>query len=207
MATKNNYIAVAYTLYVRDEDEADATEALAEQCDTEHPFQFISGLQSVLPAFESQVCDKQKGASFDFRLPSGQAYGPVQDELMFDVERSVFEINGRFDKEHIFEGNIIPLQGEDGQQFNAVVIEVKPDAVTIDLNHPRAGQELHFVGTVVENREATADEITGMLNLMSGESCGCHCGECGGECADEHGNHCHDHHDHEDGGCHCGHYH
>ena len=54
--------------------------------------------------------------------------------------------------------------------------------MTIDLNHPRAGQDLHFVGTVVEKREATNEEVTQMVNVLSG-GCGCGCGEnCNGSC-------------------------
>lgn len=199
MAIQNNYVAVAYKLYVKDEE--DEQEALVEQCDTVHPFQFISNLQCVLPAFEKQVAGLQRGEKFDFVIPCAEAYGEFQDELMFDVPRKTFEIDGRFDKEHIYEGNIIPLQGEDGERFNATVIEVKNDAVTIDLNHPRAGQDLHFVGMVVENREATSDELTGMVNMMAGDSCGCGCCDCeDGSCGSGCGSGCG--HGHGHGHCH-----
>ncbi len=196
MAVQNNYIAVAYKLYVKDEE--DEQESLVEQCETTHPFQFISNLGCVLKSFEERLDPLKKGDKFDFVIPCQEAYGEFQDELMFDVPRSVFELDGRFDKERIFEGNIIPLQGEDGQHFNATVIEVKNKAVTIDLNHPRAGQDLHFVGLVVEHREATGSEITGMVNMMANDSCGCGCG-CD-DCGDDHG--CGHHHD-----CECGHHH
>ena len=105
---------------------------------------------------------------------------------MFDVPKTAFMQNGKFDTSHIYEGTIIPLQAEDGSRFNGVVIEVKEDAVTIDLNHPRAGQDLHFVGTVVKHREATNEEITQMITALSGGCGGCggcgggSCGDCGG---------------------------
>lgn len=93
-------------------------------------------------------------------------------------------MNGVFDSQRIYDGNIIPLQGEDGNRFYGTVIEVKDDAVTLDLNHPRAGQDLHFVGTVCENRPASNEEITASLNYMSGEGCG-GCGGCGeGGCSE-----------------------
>lgn len=198
---ENKYIAVAYQLYVKDEE--DEQEALTEQCDEQHPFQFISNLGCVLPAFEKALEDKATGDNFDFVIPCAEAYGEFKDEMMFDVPKHVFEINGRFDSEHIFEGNIIPLQGEDGSRFNATVIEVKAEAVTIDLNHPRAGEDLHFVGKVVELRPATNDEITGMVNMLSGEG-GCNCG-CGGHCGEEGCGGCGEHH--HDEGCGCGHCH
>ena len=184
MAVENNYITVAYKLYVKDED--DKEEELVEECSAEHPFMFISNLGHTIPAFESAVAGLQKGSVFDFVIPCKDAYGEFNDELMFDVEKKMFEINGVFDSQHIYEGNIIPLQGEDGSRFHGTVIEVKDDAVTLDLNHPRAGQDLHFIGTVCENRPATNEEITATLNYMSGEGCGGGCGSCGG-CGDDGG--------------------
>lgn len=193
---QNKYICVSYKLYVKDIE--DTTEELIEECSTEHPFQFISGLGEVIPMFEEKVANIEKGENFDFIIPCKDGYGEYNEELMFDVEKKVFEINGRFDKDHIYEGNIIPLQGQDGERFFGVVIEVKENAVTIDLNHPRAGQDLHYVGTIVENREATNDELTGRLNMMSSDGCGCGCcgGGCGGDCSE--GN---------ESGCGCGHCH
>lgn len=196
MAVQNDYVAVSYKLYVKDED--DEQEALFEQCETTHPYQFITHLGCVIPAFEQQMENLKKGDSFDFVIPCTEAYGEVEDELMFDVPRSVFEIDGRFDKTNIYEGNIIQLQGKDGQQFNATVIEVKDDAVTLDMNHPLAGQNLHYVGVVVERREATPDELTGWINMMSGDGCGCGCDHCDSQCG-------HDHH--HDDHCGCGHCH
>ncbi len=184
MASENNYITIAYKLYVKDED--DKEEDLVEECSAEHPFMFISNLGQALPAFEQAVEGLQKGSAFDFVIPCKDAYGEFNDDLMFDVEKKMFEVNGVFDSQHIYEGNIIPLQGEDGSRFHGTVIEVKDDAVTLDLNHPRAGQDLHFIGTVCENRPASNEEITATLNFMSGEGCGGGCGSCGG-CGDEGG--------------------
>ena len=174
MAKKSNYITVAYKLYVSDGD--DIQNDLVEECSVEHPFMFISGLGCVLPAFEKEIDSLKAGDAFDFTIPCEQAYGPFEEQLMFDVPKETFMLNGKFDEEHIFEGNIIPLQGEDGHRFNGVVIEVKGDAVTIDLNHPRAGQDLHFVGHVIDSRPATNEEISEMLNTTS------ECAGCGGDC-------------------------
>ena len=91
---------------------------------------------------------------------------------MFDVDKAIFCQNGKIDSRYVYDGAVVPMQGEDGQRFNATIIEIKDNAVTIDLNHPRAGVDLHFVGKVVENRLATNEEITDLLNAMSGGSCG-----------------------------------
>lgn len=181
MAEQNYYITVAYKLYVK--EEGDKEEELVEQCDAVHPFQFISRLGMTIPAFEDTVAGLSQGDSFDFVIPCDDAYGKFEDELMFDVDKKIFLIDDKFDTERIYEGAIVPMMGEDGSRFNATIIEIKQDAVTIDLNHPRAGQDLHFIGEVVEHREATNEEITSVLNMMSGRGCGgCGGGGCSGGC-------------------------
>ena len=119
---------------------------------------------------------------------------------MLDLDRSIFQINGHFDHENIFEGAVVPLQNEDGNRFYGRVLEIGADKVKMDLNHPLAGKTLCFSGKVIDKREATNQEIQNLVNFLSGEhSCGCGCGcdDCGGDCDDHH----------HDGGCGCGHCH
>ena len=181
MEIDNRYISVAYKMFTVEDGEEDA-EPL-EVANRRHPFQFISKLGLVLPDFEAAIVNLQRGDEFDFVIPCKNAYGEFNDELMFDVDIKVFMPDGKLDANYIYEGAVVPMQGEDGSQFNATIIEIKKDAVTIDLNHPRAGQDLHFVGHVIENRLATNEEISEMLNAMSGcGGCGGSCGDCGGGC-------------------------
>lgn len=186
MAVDNKYITVAYKLYAIDNGEEDP-EAV-EECTAEHPFQFISQLGVVLPAFEAGVASVAKGETFDFIIPCKDAYGEFNEEMMFDVPKKIFMNNGKLDDRYIYEGAVVPMQGEDGSRFNATIIEIKAEEVTIDLNHPRAGVDLHFVGQVIENRNATNDEVAELLNAMSGcgggcGSCGDGCGNCGNGCS------------------------
>ena len=87
---------------------------------------------------------------------------------------------------------MIPLQNEDGNRFMGRVVEVTDEHVRIDLNHPLAGKDLRFTGSVVEIREPHESEVQQLIKLMSGE-CDCGCGDCGGH---EHGDGC------NCGGCH-----
>ena len=63
MALENKYITVAYKLYAIDNGTEDK-EAI-EECSAEHPFQFISKLGVVLPAFEAGVEGVEKDGAFD----------------------------------------------------------------------------------------------------------------------------------------------
>lgn len=180
--TPNKYITAAYKLYVTEDGKRD----LVEEATKEHPFQFISGLGTTLEAFESQLKDLKAGDTFEFTIPHDQAYGEYEEEHVLDLPKNIFEIDGKFDNERIFAGNVVPLMNADGQRLNGTVVEVKDDIVVMDLNHPLAGDDLTFVGEIVESRPATNEEIQGTLNMMSGEGCGCGCGDCGDdhECGD-----------------------
>lgn len=190
--TPNKYITVAYELYVMEDGKRD----LVEKAPKEHPFQFISGLGTTLDAFEAQLKDLNAGDKFEFTIPYTEAYGEYNDDHVLDLPKNIFEIDGKFDSERIFAGNIVPLMNADGNRLNGTVVEVKEDIVVMDLNHPLAGEDLTFIGEIVENRPATNEEIQGTLNMISSEGCGCGC--CGGDCEEDHD--CHD-------GCGCGHCH
>lgn len=179
---ENKYITVAYELYTTNSEGA---KELMEKAPEEHPFQFISGLGYTLEAFEKNILALEKGQNFDFTLSVEEGYGEHMPEGVQELPRNVFEIDGKFDSERIQLGAVIPMMNQEGQRFNATVVEITPATVTIDLNHPLAGKELNFKGTVTEMRDATNEELQAILNHMSGEGgCGGCGGHCGGNCGD-----------------------
>ena len=118
-----------------------------------------------------------------------------------EVEQKDMTLNQIVDDlcQNIFKGAQIPLKNEDGNFFIGTVLEIGDASVKIDLNHPLAGKKLNFKGYIIENREATMDEIKTMLSHMNGGGCGGDCGGCEGGCGHHEGG-C-GHHDHEDGCC------
>lgn len=201
MTEMNKYVAVAYRLYTKDKE---GKRELVEEATKEQPFQFVSGLGMTLDDFEAQIVGLEKEGKFDFELTPAQAYGEFEQERIISVPRSTFEIDGRLDKQYIYEGAVVPLQNADGQRFNGLIQKIGDTEVTLDLNHPLAGKILIFVGEVVDIREATKEEITATLKMLTGEGgCGCGCEDCEG-CGDHHDcDHEHHHGDH----CGCGHCH
>ena len=182
MEIDNKYMTLAYRLYTIEDGEED--EEPVEVCNRRHPFEFITKLNMVLPAFEANVANLERGDEFDFIIPCKDAYGDFHENMMFDVDQSIFLVDGKLDFNYVYEGAVVPMQAEDGSRFNATIIEIKKDTITIDLNPPRAGQDLHFVGHVIDSRLATNGEIGEMLNAMSEcEGCGGSCNEgCSGGC-------------------------
>lgn len=167
----NRFIIVHYTLYDAD------TDILIEKTEDLNPFMFVSNTGKTLPAFEAAVSGLQAGANFDFTLTPDEAYGDYNPDGVKELERELFLVNGVFDDSRVREGAVVPMLNQDGQVINGTVLEVGSDLIKLDFNHPLAGKALHFKGMVVENREATEDD----MQLFRGGCCGggCSSGGCG----------------------------
>ena len=193
---EHQFLAVHYQLYTLENGE----KTLVEQTTPERPFQFISGFGVSLDALEQQILHLGKGTKFDFTLKPEEAFGEYIPEGVHKLERSMFEIDGKFDSQHVYPGAVITLNDSEQNRFMAQVTKVEPDSVTVDTNHPLAGTILNFIGEMMENRPATDDEVNALIKHMTGG-----CGGCGGHCGNgDCGDGC------DDGGCGeggCGHCH
>ena len=191
--TPNKYVTVAYELYT---DNDKGIHEVVEKAPIEHPFQFISGLGIALDSFENKILALTEGEAFDFVLKVDEAYGPYEQDHVIELPKETFAINGRFDKDMVYPGAVLPLVNADGMRFQGLVLELKDNTVIIDLNHPLAGKDLHFKGQVVTTRDATNEEIQALINHE-----GCNCGgDCESGCEGGCGGH---HHEHGEGEC-CG---
>ena len=201
--TPNKYVTVAYELYT---DNDKGIHELVEKAPIEHPFQFISGLGIALDSFENKILALAEGEAFNFVLKVDEAYGPYEQDHVIELPKETFAINGRFGKDMVYPGAVLPLVNADGMRFQGLVLELKDNTVIIDLNHPLAGKDLHFKGQVVTMRDATNEEIQALINHE-----GCNCGgDCEGGCEGGCGGHHHEHgegccgkHEHGEGEC-CG---
>ena len=180
----NKLVSAAYELFV--DDESGELE-LMERATNETPLKFVFGVGMMLPKFEENLFGLVAGDKFEFTINNEDAYGQYDDEHVIKLERSVFEIDGKLDETVVFEGNVVPLMDNEGNRLNAQVVEVTGSHVTVDLNHPLAGETLHFKGSVLEVREPSEEELA----ALSG-SCGCGCGnDCESEDCDRGCDGCH----------------
>ncbi len=180
---KEKVVSVTYTLKVKGNQ--------VEKVEAESPLRFILGSGMLLPKFEENLMGKEVGDSFEFRLCAADAYGEVNPQLVAEIPMSVFEQNGKVDFEVVKEGNIIPMQDRAGNRMNGIIKEIKAieGKVTMDFNHPLAGEELHFVGKIEEVRDATEKELTeGLFGEKIPHDCDCShdgCSHCGGGCKEK----------------------
>ena len=170
----NKFVTVAYDLHVGEGEERE----LMGRATSDNPLEFIYGTGSMLQAFESNLSNLNAGDAFDFVLQADEAYGEYIDEHVIDLERAMFEQDGVLNEEVVFAGNTLPMMDSDGNRLNGTVVEVKDDVITMDFNHPLAGNALNFTGTVLEVRDATPEELTALFAPQGGCGCGSSCG-CG----------------------------
>lgn len=165
-------VSVSYDLNVGEEGERE----LMERATPEQPLEFIFGTNSMLEAFERNLDGLDEGDSFSFQLTPDEAYGEYDDEYLVDLPRNIFEVDGKFNEDVIKEGNVVPMMDSNGNRLNGSVVEVGPETIKMDFNHPLAGETLNFSGKVLSVKEASPEEIAALMNPHGGCGCGCGCG-------------------------------
>lgn len=170
------YLKVSYQMFTN----TAASHKLLYETEASRPAAFVTDMGLMIEAFEQRLTEVPSGEQFDFTLQPSEAFGERDESLVRPVARKIFEIDGKFDNEHIFLGAEVPLMDSEGNHFYGTIVKITDSEVTVDLNNPLAGKALQFTGTVHENREATLQEIEQTAKILSGECGGCGgCGGCG----------------------------
>ena len=144
-------VSLTYDLYV----DQDGTENLVESATQEQPLTFLFGAGQMLPRFEEHLSELSTGDAYDFKLSATDAYGEYDDEAVTNLPIEMFT---GADMPEV--GTVLPLQDNNGNRFQGQVVSIAEDAVIVDLNHPMAGQELHFKGEIINVRPATEEELS-----------------------------------------------
>jgi peptidylprolyl isomerase len=122
-----------------------------ETCDDEGcgcesgPLQFVIGAGELLPAFEETVVGMEPGETRTVKIPAADAYGLRDDEQVVTVDRSEFPEDL---EPHV--GMELELTQDDGESLVVEVAAVTDETVTLDANHPLAGEDLTFEITLKE---------------------------------------------------------
>ena len=120
----------------------------------QEPMAYIQGIGNLIPGLESALEGKSAGEALQVTIAPEQAYGLHDENLIQVVDRSVFQGGQELEV-----GMQFHAQSERGDTQVIWVANIDGDEVTIDANHPLAGETLHFDVTVVDVREATEAEL------------------------------------------------
>ena len=117
------------------------------------PLAYLHGAGNIIPGLESALEGKKVGDSLKVSVAPAEGYGEKDDGLLQVVPRTMFR-----GVDQIEVGMQFHAQTDYGMQV-ITVAKVEGDNVTVDGNHPLAGQNLNFDVKVVEVRAASAEEL------------------------------------------------
>ncbi|KEO72431.1 FKBP-type peptidyl-prolyl cis-trans isomerase [Anditalea andensis] len=138
VATKGNTVKVHYTGKLKDGTIFDSSES-------REPLEFTLGDGNMIKGFDAAVHGMNIGEDKSITIPSEEAYGEKKDEMMVDIPRTQVpaDINPEV-------GMDLSIQNQEGQPMPVKVVHVDDEKITLDANHPLAGQDLIFDIKLVE---------------------------------------------------------
>jgi len=137
----------------------------------QEPLEFIEGQGQIIPGLEKEIQGMEVGDEKTITVKAKDAYGERNEEWVETLPKEQFE------GIELQKGMTLYGQSPDGQTIMVTVKDFDDNGVTVDYNHPLAGEDLTFDVKVVGKRDATLEELAGnqtghACNCDSG--CGCH---------------------------------
>ncbi len=144
--TANKVVSLSYTL--RDDDGE-----VIDQSQDGSPLLYLHGAQNIVPGLEEQLEGVAEGESVKATVSPEKGYGPRIGESQ-EVPRNLFPADAE-----LAAGMQVVAHDDEGRQIPFFVAGITEETITVDPNHPLAGETLHFEVTVDSLRDATEEEI------------------------------------------------
>lgn len=146
LIANQHVVTIDYTL------SNDAGEVIDSSAGTE-PLVYLHGAGNIIAGLENALAGKAVGDELDVSIEPEDAYGEYSAELITNVGREMFE-----GVDELEVGMQFHASAPDGGMQIVTVRDIEGDQVTIDGNHPLAGQQLNFKVKVVSVRAASEEE-------------------------------------------------
>jgi FKBP-type peptidyl-prolyl cis-trans isomerase SlyD len=140
----------------------DAEGEVMDASDPDLPPAFVFGYGELLPALERALDGKRAGDSVTVSVGPEEAFGRRDPNAVLEIDREDFPAD-------VTPGDCFEAEGEGGEVVLLKVLDVSPDAVVVDLNHPLADQEVRFDLEVLAVRPAEAAELAEAEERLSSE--------------------------------------
>lgn len=143
---QNSVVAFHYTLT------NDAGEVL-DSSEGREPLTYLHGAGNIIPGLEKELEGRESGEKLQVSVNPEEGYGETQPALVQEVPRDAFQGVANVEPGMQFQAQT------QGGPLMVTVTKVEGDTVTVDGNHPLAGQKLNFDVEIAEVREATSEEV------------------------------------------------
>jgi peptidylprolyl isomerase len=138
MVEKGQKIKIHYTGTLDDGSQFDSSAG-------RDPLEFEVGSGMVIPGFDAGVIGMAVGEKKQIHIPAAEAYGEPNEAMVMQFDRA--QLPDDLEPEV---GMGLHMQGPQGQPIPVMVTAVEAETITIDANHPLAGQNLNFELELVE---------------------------------------------------------
>lgn len=129
--------------------------SLVEESEAGEPLVYLHGHDNIIPGLESALAGMKIGEKKSVVVAAEDAYGEYDPDALETIDRE--DLPPQLKPEV---GMLLTMEDDEGNAFMAQVVDVDDDFITVDFNHPMAGEELHFDVTIVDLRPATKEEMT-----------------------------------------------
>lgn len=146
--SRDTVVSIHYTL-------TDDSGTVIDSSAGAEPLVYLQGAGNIIPGLENALVGKVAGDELTVRVSPEEGYGPSMADLVQQVPLAMFQ-----GVDVIEPGMMFQAQDGSGQIQQVHVVAVESDLVTVDSNHPLAGQFLNFEVKIVEVRPASTEEIT-----------------------------------------------
>ena len=147
LVAKDMVVSFHYTL------KNDKGEVLDSSRDSQ-PLAYLHGYHQIVPGLEAALLGKASGAKFDVTVPPSEGYGEREEQMVINVPKSEWTLPA-----HVGAGEMVELQSPEGDALPAIIVQINDETVTLDANHPLAGQSLFFEIELMAVRVATKEEL------------------------------------------------
>ncbi len=144
--TKDVVAVIDYTLTDNDGTVIDQT--------TDGNFAYLHNGMNIIPGLEAALLEKEAGDQLKVTIEPAQGYGEKDLAAIQQIPRKMFPAEADIKVGMQFQG-----ESSDGQMTVVTITAINGDTLTVDGNHPLAGLTLNFKVTVVDVREASAEEL------------------------------------------------
>jgi FKBP-type peptidyl-prolyl cis-trans isomerase SlyD len=125
------------------------------------PMSYLHGYGEIPPGLEKRLDGVEVGAKLEVTLMPGEAFGDYDPDKILAVPRDQFPADAE-----IVPGDVITVSVADDDdpesesgEMDTRVVEISPDAIVLDANHPYAGKKMMFDLKVLSVREASEEEL------------------------------------------------
>ena len=139
-------VKLDYTLTIEEEIMEDTSDG--------EPIEFIQGIGQIIPGLEEALYGMKVGEEKTIEIQPDDAYGDYDPDSQEVAKKDEFSEEIPLDV-----GTFLDLRDDEGEVLSAQVIEADEETVTLDFNHPLAGEVLTFEVKISSLRPATEEEL------------------------------------------------